>query len=338
MHEPCYVGLCNASSHGAGSIWFAGVCPLPPIVWCVQWPDDICHSIVSFANPSGSISNSNLEMAGMLLLYLVLEHLAPLQHIHVAAWCDNTPTMSWTNKLSASKSPIAGCLTQALAMCIHVNKASPLTSHSKAGINNQMADVASQTFHHNTASNQTFAIHDDNFLHLFNSTFPLTGHLLVQLLPQLQVYFTHLLRTKRQCINAGIMAVNHKERQHYWNHWTKFIESFSHREPMLTTTPINQQNELLTTFAEHVCTSNCGQQQQVRASTIQVAICAIGKTFEMDGCPNPLYHAKGRYWLPLEYHDDIIETLKSLVINYPRAFFYMTPAPYPIQRYSAGKK
>ena len=32
-----------------------------------------------------------------------------------------------------------------------------------------------------------------------------------------------------------------------------------------------------------------------------------------------------------------IEMLKSLVINYPRAFFHMTPAPHPIQRCSAGK-
>ena len=66
---------------------------------------------ISYDNPNGSLSNSDLEMAGMLLLFLVLEHLTPLQHIHVAAWCDNTPAVSWTNKLSASRSPIAGRLT-----------------------------------------------------------------------------------------------------------------------------------------------------------------------------------------------------------------------------------
>ena len=79
----------------------------------------------------------------MLLLYLVLEHLATLQHIHVAAWCDNTPTVSWTNKLSASRSPITGKLMRALAMRIHVNEASPLISHSITGIDNRMADMAS---------------------------------------------------------------------------------------------------------------------------------------------------------------------------------------------------
>ena len=100
--EPGYIGFCDASSLSAGGIWFAGTCPLPPVIWRVQWPDDIRHSIISFNNPSGSLSNSDLKMTGMLLLYLVLEHLAPLRYTHVAAWCDNTPTVSWTNKLNAS--------------------------------------------------------------------------------------------------------------------------------------------------------------------------------------------------------------------------------------------
>jgi hypothetical protein len=58
-------------------------------------------------------------------------------------------------------------------MRIHVNEASPLTSHSIAGINNKLADMASRTFHRNTITHETFAIPDDDFLHLFNSTFPL---------------------------------------------------------------------------------------------------------------------------------------------------------------------
>ena len=77
------------------------------------------------------------------------------------------------NKLSASRSPIAGRLTRALAMRIHINEASPLTSLSIAGINNTMADTASRTFHHNTATDHTFSIHDDEFLLTFNSSFPL---------------------------------------------------------------------------------------------------------------------------------------------------------------------
>ena len=175
-NTPGFIGFCDASAHGAGGVWFAGEQPLHPTVWRVPWPPIIQTRLVTFHNPDGTISNSDLEMAGMLLHYLVLEQLAPLRHIHVAAWCDNTPTVSWTNKLSASRSPIAGRLTRALAMRIHVNQASPLTSLSIAGVDNTMADTASRTFHRNTATNTTFAINDDEFLLTFNSSFPLQDH------------------------------------------------------------------------------------------------------------------------------------------------------------------
>ena len=120
--------------------------PVTPyhLAWQVPWPVSIHAALISSQNPSGTISNSDLEMAGMFLHYLVVEHLALLCHVHVAAWCDNTPTISWTNKFSASCSPITGCLTRALAMCIHINEASPLTSLSIAGIDNTMADTETQ--------------------------------------------------------------------------------------------------------------------------------------------------------------------------------------------------
>lgn len=103
---------------------------LNPIVWCLEWPEDIRQQIISFSNPTGTLTNSDLEMAAMLLHYLVLEHLVDLKHVHVAAWCDNTPTVCWTNKLSSPLSRILGHLMWALAMHIHANEASPLISMS----------------------------------------------------------------------------------------------------------------------------------------------------------------------------------------------------------------
>jgi hypothetical protein len=145
VNSPGYVGYCDASKLGAGGVWLSGTLHLSPIVWRLEWPPDIQQNIVSFTNPNGSITNSDLEMAGMLAHYLVLEHVVLLRHVHVAAWCDNTPTVSWTNKLSSSRSRTAGCLTRALAMCIHANEASPLESVSIAGKHNKMADTASRT-------------------------------------------------------------------------------------------------------------------------------------------------------------------------------------------------
>jgi hypothetical protein len=170
---PGYVGYCDASKLGAGGVWLSGSLYLSPIVWRVEWPADIQASVISFQNPDGTITNSDLEMAGMLIHYLVLEHLVPLRHVHVAAWCDNTPTVSWTNKLSASRSSVAGRLTRALAMRLHANEASPLISVSIAGTENTMADTASRTFHRNTATADTFEISDVEFLQIFSSAFPL---------------------------------------------------------------------------------------------------------------------------------------------------------------------
>jgi hypothetical protein len=92
--DPGYVGYyCDASKLGAGGVWLSGIYLLQPVVWRVEWLQDIRNNVVSFSNPNGIITNSDLEMAGMVLHYLVLEHLTRPRHIHIAAWCDNTPTV-----------------------------------------------------------------------------------------------------------------------------------------------------------------------------------------------------------------------------------------------------
>jgi hypothetical protein len=88
--------------------------------------------VAFFDNPSGTFTNSDLKMAGMLIHYQVLEHLVSLKHVHVAY----PNRVSWTNKLSSLRSIVAGCLTRALALRINENEVSPLISVSIAGIDN----------------------------------------------------------------------------------------------------------------------------------------------------------------------------------------------------------
>jgi hypothetical protein len=123
--KPGFIGFCDVSKLCAGGVWLSGTLQLAPVMWQLEWPSDIQRKVVSFANPNGKLTNSDLEMAGMLVHYLVLKHLISLRHMHVAAWCNNTPTVSWTNKLSSSRSLLAGCLTRALALCLHANEAPP---------------------------------------------------------------------------------------------------------------------------------------------------------------------------------------------------------------------
>jgi hypothetical protein len=169
---PDYVGYCDASKLGAGGVWMSGKKFLPPTVWRLEFPPDIQSRVVSFSNPTGDITNSDLEMAGLLAEFIVLEHIAPLKFAHTAAWCDNTPTVSWANKMSSSKSMVAARLVRALAVRLHTNQASPLHTWSIAGVLNKMADTASRIFNKQNASGETFHVSDEKFLHMFNSKFP----------------------------------------------------------------------------------------------------------------------------------------------------------------------
>ncbi len=94
---PDYIGYCDASKHGAGGICIGGRKQLPAIVWWITFPASTQENICSKINPAGTITNLDLEMAGLLGPWLVLECLVDLQHNHMAIGCDNTPTVAWAS-------------------------------------------------------------------------------------------------------------------------------------------------------------------------------------------------------------------------------------------------
>lgn len=169
---PSYIGFCDACKYGAGGVWFAGSKYLEPVVWRVDWPSDIAARLISESNPRGDLTINDLEMAGLLLHYLVLEQLVDLKHQHAAAWVDNTSAVSWATKLSSKKSKVGQRLVRALCIRHCTNESSPLAPLSIAGLRNLMADLASRSF--KKAGKGTYELTDFAFLHKFNSDFPLT--------------------------------------------------------------------------------------------------------------------------------------------------------------------
>jgi hypothetical protein len=167
---PAYIGYVDASGFGAGGVWISGTHSIQATVWRMPFPEDIESRLVSMSNPKGDITNSDLEMAGVLLQWLVLEQIAPepLAHKHIGIFSDNTPTVAWATKLTSSKSIIAAHLVRALAIRQHVNRASPLTTLSIAGEENDMADIASRSFRR-----QPFLSSHMSFAKTFTSLFPL---------------------------------------------------------------------------------------------------------------------------------------------------------------------
>ena len=112
-------------------------------------------------------------MAAIVIHYLLLEQLIPMQHIHTAVWCDNTSAVSWTYKMNSKKSLIGQQLTRVLTMRMLANKSSPLAPISIAGKDNDMADLASRSFKR-TGVQGNYNLTDSQFLHFFNESFPLT--------------------------------------------------------------------------------------------------------------------------------------------------------------------
>ena len=172
--EAEYIAYVDASKTAVGGVWTNGTETLQnQWVWRLEWPQDIQNQLVSATNRKGTLSINDLEMAGILLSWLVLEHIIPtsLQGIHVGMFCDNMSTVTWTNKKSTSTSTIAGHLLRALALRQHVNRSSPLAVVHIEGIKNKMADLASRSFLDKqlTKSNKTFLQH-------FKTLFPLQNN------------------------------------------------------------------------------------------------------------------------------------------------------------------
>ena len=58
---------CPAKEQGAGGVWLPGNKPPAPVVWRLQWPQEIKDARLTWENPKGTITNSDLEMAAELL-------------------------------------------------------------------------------------------------------------------------------------------------------------------------------------------------------------------------------------------------------------------------------
>ena len=72
---PNFIGVVDASSHGVGGVIIGELSECLPTVFRLQsWPPDITAKVKSKPNPQGTITNSDLELAGLILLWLMMEH------------------------------------------------------------------------------------------------------------------------------------------------------------------------------------------------------------------------------------------------------------------------
>jgi hypothetical protein len=168
---PDYVGIKDASRHGVGGIIIGENKTVPPTVFRFRWPDDISNNVISASNSLGTLTNSDLKMAGLLILWLVMEDVCPtLTDAHAALFSDNSPTVHWVQRLAAKHSTVAMQLVRALALRMQLKRSSPLTTLHIAGKRNAMTDIPSRSF---GSVPRWHCKSETDFSHLFNMSFPL---------------------------------------------------------------------------------------------------------------------------------------------------------------------
>ena len=141
---PDYIGVCDASSHEVGGVIFGKTkaCILTVFWW--EWPQevkDLYHE--------GAIANSDLEMAGLLLLWLVMESICRnRREKRVTLFSDNSPMARRVRCLPMHGSMVSAHLIsiRALALRLKLNRSCLITPLHIAGNESSMMDIFSHSF------------------------------------------------------------------------------------------------------------------------------------------------------------------------------------------------
>ena len=166
---PHIIQYTDACGLGAGGVITPGLTACPYIVWQFEWPQDIKDSLVSASNPTGKLTINDLELAGLVMGWLVLEAACDnLRFAHIGTFCDNTSAVAWCHKGHTNKSIAAAQLLRFLFVRQRLRQTSSLIPVSIAGSANTMADIASRAFKHGEFFH---AAH--NLTSFFNNHFPL---------------------------------------------------------------------------------------------------------------------------------------------------------------------
>ena len=171
---PTYIGSVDAAKAGMGGVWFPPGPPSSnsiqphsshaltnPILWRSPFPDYIQNSLVSQNNPTGSISNSDLELAGTIAHDDVLANATSVAHLGTCELTDNTPSMAWRQKGSTTTTGPAAYLLQVSSLHRRHFRYKPDVNYI-SGPSNVMADDCSRKWQ----------LSDSELLTYFNSRYP----------------------------------------------------------------------------------------------------------------------------------------------------------------------
>jgi hypothetical protein len=156
-------GTADASGAGMGGVWLSATSDFTPFLWRATFPRKVQAQLVTDANPSGSITNSDLELAGQVAAQEVLTQHYDCRERTLAVFTDNISARAWQRKGARSSLGPSAYLLRLLALHQrHYRYRS--TFDYLPGPFNVMADDASRLWN----------LSDNDLLTHFNSHYPQT--------------------------------------------------------------------------------------------------------------------------------------------------------------------
>ena len=151
---PAAEGHHDASGIGAGGVWFLGDQITPregsvggkPILWRYKWPQHIVERLVTEHNPSGTISNSDLELAGGLLHLDVLCQCYDVRERTILSKGDNLSTTFWERNGSTTSIKPPAHLLRLFGIHQRIHRYVPRFDYI-SGPSNHVPDALSRDFH-----------------------------------------------------------------------------------------------------------------------------------------------------------------------------------------------
>jgi hypothetical protein len=154
---PTFLGAVDASGAGIGGFWVPSAAgpQSSPIVFRVPFPAAVQARLISTANPSGGLTNSDFELAALVVGVAIGG--ASNTYPNATFWCgsDNVAAVSWCTKGSTSSIGPQAHLLRWLAQLTRQYTCSIHCLHIP-GVTNTLADFCSRSFH---LSDQAFLDH-----------------------------------------------------------------------------------------------------------------------------------------------------------------------------------
>jgi hypothetical protein len=162
---PATMGAQDAAGKGMGGVHFV---PMPdgsiaPLLWRAPFPRSVQNRLITYANPTGTITNSDLEVSASIAHHDVLAREVDVREATILNLSDNTPTVYWQRKGAVSSAGPAARLLRIQALHQRRHRHVP-TFDYLPGPANVMSDDCSRRWD----------LTDAQLLHHFNPSYPQT--------------------------------------------------------------------------------------------------------------------------------------------------------------------